>query len=88
MRLSGDFDLRLQEFSADTAGSVAVSDLKKRVRRLWWRREGLAIRKKVFFLDAKLKQFVRRKDTRLVTRRNERADTKSPLAWVEFKFHA
>ena|SRR5947207_12403008 len=75
MRLGCDFDLRLQEFPADMARTVAVSDLKKRVWCLRWRREGLAIRKKILFLDAELKQFVGRKDTRLVTRRNERADT-------------
>jgi hypothetical protein len=88
MGLGRDFDLRLQEFSADTARTVAVSDLKKSVRCLRWRCESLAIRKKILFLNAELKQFVGRKGTWFVTRRNERADVKSPVARIKPKFHA
>ena len=88
MRLGRDLDLRLQEFAPDAACGAAVGSLKKRVRCLSRGFEGLAIGKKIFFLDAKLKQLVRRKDPRLATRRNKRADAKSPFAWIELKFHA
>src|ERR1700745_3783962 len=88
MRLGRDFDLRLQELPLDTTGGAAIGDLKECVRCLGRRGESFTIGKKVLFLDAALKQCVGGKGMRLVTRRNKRADTKSPLAWIELKFHA
>src|SRR5437588_13001245 len=80
LRLGRDFDLRLQEFAPDAACGAAVGSLKKRVRCLSRRLEGLAIAEKIFFLDAELKQLVGRKDPRLAIRWNKRADAQSPLA--------
>jgi len=88
MRLGRDFDLRLQEFSADPAGGQAVGGVKKRFRSLCGNLECLAIGKKIFFLDAELKQLAWRKDARLALGRNERTDVKPPFEGIESKFHA
>ena len=79
MRGGGDFDLRLQEFAADTPCREAIGGLKKRIGRLRGDVESVTIGKEIFFLDAELEQVAGRKDARLAFRWNERANMKAPF---------
>src|SRR5271154_592254 len=87
MRLGRNLDLGLQELPSDMARPAEIGGLEQRVPRLRRHLECLCVRKKIFLLDAVLKQIVRREDARLPVRRNERAQPQYFVSRVESEFH-